>query len=475
MLFSSTVFLFFFLPVTVGIYYVLDRKFKNYWLLITSLLFYSWGEPKFIFVMLGSIFMNYLFALLVDKFRENKKAARFILTLTCIWNIGIFFVYKYLNFTIDNINHLFGQNIPLTNIVLPIGISFFTFQAMSYVIDVYRKNGKVQKNPFNVALYITFFPQLIAGPIVRYETVADEINFRKETLDDFYSGIKRFVVGLCKKLIISNSVAVIADFVFDTEDLTQISVLAAWAGAVCYTLQIYFDFSGYSDMAIGLGKMFGFHFNENFDYPYASASVSEFWRRWHISLGTWFRDYVYFPLGGSRVKSKARLVFNLFVVWMLTGIWHGASWNFVLWGLFYFVLLTFEKLTGIPKKLKSKPVIVIYRIFTILCIILGWVLFRSNGLTRTLTYLGSMAGLYSNPLSDPNICYMLSGYIPIIAAAILFSLPVTRILQSKTAAIAAKHKYFAGSCEAAMILIMAAISFSYAVCVSYNPFIYFNF
>ena len=346
MLFSSTVFLFFFLPVTVGIYYVLDRKFKNYWLLITSLLFYSWGEPKFIFVMLGSIFMNYLFALLVDKFRENKKAARFILTLTCIWNIGIFFVYKYLNFTIDNINHLFGQNIPLTNIVLPIGISFFTFQAMSYVIDVYRKNGKVQKNPFNVALYITFFPQLIAGPIVRYETVADEINFRKETLDDFYSGIKRFVVGLCKKLIISNSVAVIADFVFDTEDLTQISVLAAWAGAVCYTLQIYFDFSGYSDMAIGLGKMFGFHFNENFDYPYASASVSEFWRRWHISLGTWFRDYVYFPLGGSRVKSKARLVFNLFVVWMLTGIWHGASWNFVLWGVYFFVILAAEKQIG---------------------------------------------------------------------------------------------------------------------------------
>ena len=475
MLFSSTVFLFFFLPVTVGVYYLLDRKFRNYWLLIVSLLFYGWGEPKFIFVMLISIFANYLFGLLADKFRGNKKAAYPVLFLTCVWNIGIFFVYKYLNFTIENINGFFGQEIPLTDFVLPIGISFFTFQAMSYVIDVYRGNGQVQKNPLHVALYITFFPQLIAGPIVRYETVAGEINSRRETLEDFYCGLKRFVFGLCKKLILSNSVALIADAAFDAENLAGISVLSAWAGALCYTLQIYFDFSGYSDMAIGLGRMFGFHFNENFDYPYASKSVSEFWRRWHISLGSWFRDYVYFPLGGSRVKSKGRLVFNLFVVWLLTGVWHGANWTFILWGLFYFVLLTFEKLTGIPKKLKSKPLVILYRVFTLLCVVFGWVLFRSTDLERAVTYMGAMFGAFGNALTSPDMLYMLSCYLPLIILALIFSFPVVRLFREKASGLLTKHPNIAGSAEAVIVLAVAAVSVSYAVCVSYNPFIYFNF
>ncbi len=475
MLFSSTVFLFFFLPITAGVYYLLDRKFKNYWLLMVSLLFYGWGEPKFIFVMLVSIFANYLFGLLVDKFREKKKAAYFILFLTCVWNISIFFIYKYLNFAIENVNLLFKQNIPLTNYVLPIGISFFTFQAMSYVIDVYRENGQVQKNPINVALYITFFPQLIAGPIVRYETVAAEINSRHENLEDFYSGLKRFVYGLAKKLILSNSVALIADAAFNADDISKISVFAAWMGIICYTLQIYFDFSGYSDMAIGLGRMFGFHFNENFDYPYASKSVSEFWRRWHISLGTWFRDYVYFPLGGSRVKTKARLVFNLFVVWLLTGVWHGASWNFVLWGLFYFVLLTFEKLMDIPRKFKNKTLVLCYRVFTILCVMIGWVLFRAVDLQSAVKYLGSMVGVFGNPLTDPSMLYQVSCYLPVIIVAVIFSFPVAKLFSEKVEKLFTNKKQIIGIGEAVILLAVAVVSVSYAVCVSYNPFIYFNF
>lgn len=443
-----------------------------------SLIFYVWGEPKFIFVMLISIFVNYLFGLAVDKFRENRKAAYTFLALMAVWNIGIFFVYKYLNFAIQNINLLFKTDYPLTEFVLPIGISFFTFQAMSYVIDVYRQKGKVQKNPFNVALYITFFPQLIAGPIVRYETVAQEIRERKENLDDFSSGVSRFVWGLAKKMILSNSVAVIADMTFDTINASEISVLGAWAGAICYTLQIYFDFSGYSDMAIGLGRMFGFHFNENFNHPYCSATVSEFWRRWHISLGTWFRDYVYFPLGGSRVKTKGRLIFNLFVVWLLTGVWHGANWNFVVWGLFYFVILTFEKLSGIGEKLKSrKGLAVLYRVFTLFAVMIGWVLFRSESLTKALTYMKAMFGLNQNSLSDFQTNYHLTHYALIIAVSIILSTPIVQIIKQKlySAVGNTKAEIAVGAAEKIAVLLLAVVSISYSVCTSYNPFIYFNF
>ena len=320
MVFSSTIFLFFFFPITLLGYYIIHPKFKNTFLLLMSLIFYAWGEPKFVFVMLFSIFINYLFGLLVDKFRKRKKIVYSIITIFVIFNVSIFFIYKYLDFAITNINLLFGSNLPLANIILPIGISFYTFQAMSYVLDVYREKGEVQKNPLNVALYTMLFPQLIAGPIVRYETVSYDIKHRVETFDDFSIGIKRFIIGLSKKVIISNSLALVADKAFSYTDYSQLSVGLAWLGALAYSLQIFYDFSGYSDMAIGLGKMFGFHFDENFDYPYISQSVSEFWRRWHISLGTWFRDYVYFPLGGSRVKKKSRLIFNLFVVWFLTEV-----------------------------------------------------------------------------------------------------------------------------------------------------------
>lgn len=474
MLFSSPIFLFLFLPVCLLGYYLLDKTFKNAFLLIMSLLFYAWGEPKFIFVMLVSILMNYLFGLAADKFRKNKKAAYTVITLMVIWNISIFFVYKYLNFTIANINQLFKTEIPLTSFVLPIGISFFTFQAMSYVIDVYRGNGRVQKNPFNVALYITFFPQLIAGPIVRYETVAAEIAERHPNIDDFSLGFKRFIYGLSKKLIISNLAAMAADTAFELADYSSISAATAWICAVCYTIQIFFDFSGYSDMAIGLGLMFGFHFNENFNYPYCSASVSEFWRRWHISLGTWFRDYVYFPLGGSRVKSKGRLVFNLFVVWMLTGIWHGASWNFVAWGFMYAVLLIFEKLTGIPKKFSSGYAKLLYRIFTLLCVVLGWVIFRAPGLSMGISYIKAMFCLNGNPIADSVSAQIIASYYLVILLGIVFSMPVVKFAKEKLCrSAAARTASEILSYVLCTSLFVVAVSF--AISSSYNPFIYFNF
>ena len=331
MVFSSSAFLFVFLPLVLIIYYVFlkgEINKKNMFLFISSILFYAWGEPKFIFIMLLSIFLNWRIGILIDKYNEdNSKKAKTYLVIGIVINVFILFIFKYLMFTINNINSIFGLTIKVPQIVLPIGISFFTFQAISYIIDVYRKNGKVQKKFMNLGLYISFFPQLIAGPIVRYETVAYDIENRKESFEQISQGVCRFIVGLAKKVIISNNLATVADMAFSQDNL---SVGFAWIGAIAYTFQIFFDFSGYSDMAIGLGRMFGFQFLENFNYPYISKSVSEFWRRWHISLTTWFKDYIYFPLGGSRVKSKFRLFFNMFVVWFLTGVWHGANWTFIL-------------------------------------------------------------------------------------------------------------------------------------------------
>ncbi|MBQ2747807.1 MAG: MBOAT family protein, partial [Firmicutes bacterium] len=303
------------------------RKLQNIFLLIASLGFYAWGEPWFVLVMMLSILGNWIFGLLVNKFRESKASSRAVIIVMLVFNLSIIFIFKYLCFTLEQINNITKAEIAIPDIALPIGISFFTFQAISYVIDVYREKGEMQKNLLNVGLYISFFPQLIAGPIVRYETISDQINNRRENWDDFAEGVCRFVIGLSKKVLLSNNFALIANQAFSYDAADACSILFAWLGAIAYTLQIYFDFSGYSDMAIGLGKMFGFHFLENFNYPYISLSVSEFWRRWHISLGSWFRDYVYFPLGGSRVDTKARLVFNLFVVWFLTGVWHGANWT----------------------------------------------------------------------------------------------------------------------------------------------------
>ena len=331
MLFSSTTFIYLFLPTVIFLYFVVFRKsrlLQNVFLLVASLFFYAWGEPKFVFVLMASIVVNWILGLAVDKVRERYLLAKLLVGIDVFINLSLLFVFKYLTFTCSLICDVTGTKSNLPSIALPIGISFFTFQAMSYVIDIYRKKGEAQKNLLYTGLYISFFPQLIAGPIVRYETIAKEITDRKETFDDFFNGFARFVTGLSKKVLLANGFAALADQVFDAVGAgNTISVLSGWLGAVAYTLQIFFDFSGYSDMAIGLGKMFGFHFLENFNYPYISTSITEFWRRWHISLGTWFRDYLYIPLGGSRC-SRGRNICNLFVVWILTGLWHGANLTF---------------------------------------------------------------------------------------------------------------------------------------------------
>ncbi len=479
MIFSSNVFLFWFLPTVLIIYYLLHAKLRNWFLLAASLLFYAWGEPKFVLVMIGSILFNYLMALAIGEERRREEKlhrilAKLLLWITVIGNLGLLFIYKYLDFTITNINRL-GFQIPLKELVLPIGISFFTFQAMSYVLDVYFKTVDVQRKPQNLGLYISFFPQLIAGPIVRYQTIAAQIDNRQHTVSDFSEGVRRFIIGFSKKVLLANNMALVADKAFNMPDPER-SILFAWIGAIAYSLQILFDFSGYSEMAIGLGKMFGFHFLENFDYPYISKSISEFWRRWHMSLGQWFRDYVYFPLGGSRVKTKKRLIFNLFVVWSLTGIWHGASWNFIFWGLIYFVLIAFEKLTKYPDKFKSKSAKIVYQFFTMLCVVGGWVLFRASGLRAAMSYLFSMLGLTDNSFTSVDVVVALREYWWFFLIALLCSTPIFRSLAHRIDT--SGHRYLVSTFHTGRVIVYLFLliwSVSFIMLGSHNPFIYFNF
>jgi len=469
MLFSSSVFLFLFLPIVLFIYYVLLKKrlYRNLFLVLSSLGFYAWGEPWFVFVMIASIIVNWFSGLLVDKYRDNKTKSRLIVVSMLIFNFSVMFIFKYLMFTLQNINNVFNAAIPVPAIVLPIGISFFTFQAVSYVLDVYRKDGEVQRNIFNVALYISLFPQLIAGPIVRYQTIAEQINNRNENIDDFSEGVRRFIIGLAKKVIIANNMAVVADKAFSIPT-GELSVAFAWIGALAYSFQIFFDFSGYSDMGIGLGKMFGFHFLENFNYPYISKSISEFWRRWHISLSTWFRDYVYFPMGGSRVSSKQRLVFNLFVVWSLTGIWHGANWTFAVWGIFYFVLITAEKLTDFETRIKQFGLL--KRLYVLTAVLIGWVIFRSDSITHAFEYLEVMFGISGNLIIDSNAARYFVDNIAFYLFAAVFSAPSATWLSAR---LSGKKTVRVLYPAAAVILLL--VSISYIVKGSYNPFIYFNF
>lgn len=482
MLFSSLIFMFLFLPIVLLVYYGLLKnrslKAKNRFLLLASLFFYGWGEPVYVFLMMFCILYNYGFGLWADKARrdENKKTGRIVITLMLICNLGVLGIFKYTDFMIDNINVLFGTNIPLREIILPIGISFFIFQGISYVVDVYRGNGDVQKNPLDVGLYISFFPQLIAGPIVRYNTIAKEIKSRKENLDDFAEGLSVFIVGLGKKVIIANNIAIVADKAFAIAP-DELSVAMAWMGAVAYTLQIYFDFGGYSDMAIGLGRMFGFHFLANFNFPYISRSVSEFWRRWHISLGSWFRDYVYFPLGGSRVNSKARLVFNLFVVWFLTGMWHGANWTFICWGLFYFFWLVLEKTTGYGKKIEKIPFI--STVYVMFLVIIGWVMFRADTMTQAVQYMGAMFNCYGTDFMDETALFYLHDYICFFVLGIVCSLPVRNLFLN----FAARKKFLSAENPSGMwqigtmvcLLAVMVTAVAFLAKGSYNPFIYFNF
>lgn len=479
MLFSSMEFIFIFLPVSVSVNLLLRGRARNYWLLLCSLLFYAWGEPSFVFVMIGSIVLNYGMALLIERCRNRGGWKKTLLTADIACNLSVLFVFKYLNFVTRTVRGWFPGLVPLipqTSILLPIGISFFTFQAMSYVIDVYRGTA-AQKNPFFLGLYISLFPQLIAGPIVRYGTIADQIESRKITLDGFSEGVLVFLRGFNKKILLANVLAEVADHAFRTSGIT---VGMAWLGALCYTLQIYFDFGGYSDMAIGLGKMLGFQFEKNFDYPYISQTVTEFWRRWHISLGSWFRDYVYFPLGGSRVKSKALLVRNLFVVWLLTGIWHGAEWTFILWGLMYGILITVEKLSGIPEKLKSpgrQGLKILYRVITLLTVLLGWVLFRADNLSQAAVYFRTMFGLNQMPLADETLTFYFRDYFSVLAAGLLCSTPLFTILKDRLTGKAEKGARAAGTEAAVWViqLVLFLISVGALLMGAHNPFIYFNF
>ena len=469
MLFSSNIFLFLFLPVTLLGYYILrpSVRLKNYFLLLMSLGFYAWGEPVYVFLMLASIAGNFLFGLAVDK--ASGKAKRCWLIAAVVFNLGILFWFKYTNFLIENLNVLLGTEFARIAPALPIGISFFTFQAMSYVIDVYRGTTEVQKNPLYLALYISFFPQLIAGPIVRYNTIAEQIRERKETLEGFETGVCRFITGLGKKVLLSNVLALTSEQAFSLAVDRELTVLLAWLGGLAYMLQIYFDFSGYSDMAIGLGKMFGFRFEENFHYPYMSRSVSEFWRRWHISLGQWFRDYVYFPLGGSRV-SKGRLLRNLFTVWLLTGIWHGANWTFILWGVMYGVLITFEKFTGIPQRLPSPALRGLYRIFTVAVVLFGFVLFGSADIAAAGYQIRIMLSFSGAPLYDPDALFLLSEYWPFYLLGIFASTPLWSRFTSGLPRNAAIQVL-----KTVAYMLIVLLSVSYLAMGAHNPFIYFNF
>ena len=472
MLFSSLIFLFIFLPTTILIYYISPRKLKNITLLVFSLFFYGYGEPKYLVVMLFSIVVNYLSGILIHIFRGSKAKLKLVLIATVILNLGIIGYYKYADFVISNLNAGLGISIPIMNIVMPIGISFFTFQGMSYVIDVYRGQGAVQKNPLNVALYISLFPQLIAGPIVRYETVAEQINHRKETLDDFTYGIERFILGLSKKVLIANSVGLIADEIFNSP-LKEMSTLLAWIGILSYTFQIYFDFSGYSDMAIGLGNIFGFKFMENFNYPYISKSITEFWRRWHISLSTWFRDYVYIPLGGNRVSS-IKFLRNIIVVWFLTGLWHGAAWNFVAWGLYYGILLIVEKFI-IGKYIKKLPNIFQHS-YTMAFVILGWLLFRSESLSYAFEYFKIMIGQNNTSLISPKAIYYLVEYKFELGLAFIASIPLYPMITEKINSEDSLSKKIIQRYGKPIILMgLLAINTMYLINSTFNPFIYFRF
>ena len=468
MVFSSNIFVFFFLPVVLLGYFLVFRKrsHRNLFLTAVSLGFYAWGEPAFVLVMLASIFMNWVFGLWVDKRMKAGQSKKLPITLMCVMNLGLLGVFKYLMFVMNNLNWAFGLHLPVPEIVLPIGISFFTFQAMSYVIDVSRGQGVVQKNFFNVCLYVSFFPQLIAGPIVRYQTVADEIEHRVENKEDFVEGVWRFLTGFAKKMILANNLGLLVDTIY-AYDQTKLSVVTMWIAAFAYQMQVYYDFSGYSDMAIGLGRMFGFHFLENFDFPLLSKSVTGFWRRWHMSLGSWFRDYVYFPLGGSRVKLP-RWLFNMFVVWTLTGLWHGAEWTYVLWGFLFFAIQAIEKLTGLGKWMENHKIGYIYANMMIFIVCF---LIRCVNISDCAMYYGTMFGLTGAPLVNEYTMFCLREFGWFMIGSVVFGLPIARWFKDKTK----MNDTLAMVIRTVFVLAISAVALSYAVMGGYNPFIYFNF
>ena len=465
MLFSSITFLYCFLPCVLLVYFVVPDRLKNFTLLAASLIFYGWGEPKYLVFMLLSVTQSYIAALLVERFR-GKKLAKLALALSAVASLGLLAYCKYADFFIENFNAVTGLSVPLLNIALPVGISFYTFQILSYVVDVYRGDVPAQRNFIDLAMYIAMFPQLIAGPIVRYSDIAGSLKNRKTTLADASEGIRRFSIGLAKKILLANSAALL---VSEFKAYNEKTVLFYWLYALAYMLHIYFDFSGYSDMAIGLGRIFGFRFSENFNYPYISASITEFWRRWHISHGGWFRDYLYIPLGGNRVK-PFRHVINILIVWAATGFWHGASWNFVLWGILYAALLLFEKYVLHPKIRFAVPM----HIYTLLFVMLGFVLFDSASVTDALASFKALFGFGGIPAADTASLYYLKSNIVLLVVAVIGATPLPKLLYEKIGL----RKY--GGKILAVVTPLAALA-SVALCTAYlidgsfNPFVYFRF
>ena len=454
MVFSSTVFLFLFLPLVIMIYYnpfVKGRKFKNLFLLLASLFFYAWGEPVYVFLMLISISVTWILA-----FFLRGRYKKVVLTVEIVYHVGVLFIFKYLTFLTSQLGLILNQDFSYIKIALPIGISFFTFQLMSYFLDVYKGEAKPQKNIFNLGLYVSLFPQLIAGPIVRYNEIEEQINTRVESIENVSAGMKRFIYGLSKKLLLADYLSAIADSSFTR--IGDQTVVMAWFGILAYSLQIYFDFSGYSDMAIGLGKMFGFEFAENFNYPYISKSIVEFWRRWHISLSRWFRDYVYIFLGGGYGK-PLKVAFNLAVVWILTGIWHGANWTFLVWGILYYLLIVLEKFTGIIDKIGKFS-----RVYTLVAVMLCWVVFRADNLGEAFLYIENMFGINVGNSYSLSAIKDEIGYAVILLASVIGCTPLVKKILDKFAAI-----------EGIWIFLLFALSLIKATSSSYSPFIYFNF
>ena len=457
MLFSSITFLYYFLPIVLLTYFFTPTKYRNVILFISSLFFYAWGEPTYIILMLVSISVGYFFALGMNRFSKYRKI---IFILSLVITLGFLFVFKYTNFFITNLNALLHVSIPLAKISLPIGISFYTFQIVSYLIDVYRNEVQEQKSFLHLATYISLFPQLIAGPIVRYKDVALELEHRTHSFDKVYEGIRRFMLGLGKKILIANTMGA---FVVSATSLSDKSILLYWMLAIAIGFQIYFDFSGYSEMAIGLGKIFGFHFMENSNNPFIADSITDFWRRWHISLGSWFRDYVYIPLGGSRC-SKARGLFNIFVVWFLTGFWHGAEWNFILWGLFFWVVLMFEK-RFLLSSLKDHKVIA--HIYVIFLVLISFIIFNSSSLGEIVVSVKSMLGMNHLPLYNLSSLYYIRSYIVVFIIAVIGSTPLMKKLVQKI-----KWSIYL---EPFLWIVLLVVCSAYLIDGSFNPFLYFRF
>ncbi len=466
MLFSSMSFIYVFLPIVSLLYLAARKELHNPILLTASILFYAWGEPRYLAVMLVTILVNYLGALLIEKYPQKKKLA---LTLTVAADLGFLIYFKYFNFILDNINAIFHTNIDFIKVIMPIGISFYTFQAMSYLIDVYRGECKAQKDIYKLALYICLFPQLIAGPIVKYHDVAEQIDSREVSFEKVDIGVKRFIIGLAKKMLIANTMGAIADKIF-VQAPDTFTPLVAWIGSIAYSFQLFYDFSGYSDMAIGLGLIFGFRFMENFNYPYISKSITEFWRRWHISLSTWFKQYVYIPLGGNKI-SRNRTYINLTVVFFLTGLWHGASWNFIFWGLWNGFFIILEKMTGWHKETDKPFINFLKHLYTIFIFIIGWVMFRADNMHYAAIYLKNMFGL----VKVHDIAYGISYYgdtveVLTFIIAIICAMPVfSKILEIK------QERKILRSIVNIWLIILFILSTAAIAASTYNPFIYFRF